>query len=208
MSSLREQTRDSNKSANAEFCCPPITRKQRGSSGKPEVATVLLPGGIRGWTAYEDRDRTRAIKRWGIPQDVDAKPSIESHIPLNSKHELSLSLAQHFPSETIVFQIEPQYCTHFFPSFLAVQCSNGRIFFFLFTNLIIYIKIWHIYYIYTLYIYTLYLYIIHSYVIFIHYTLYIIVIYFIYTTIVWRDIDIDDPLCNAGILGYALGFED
>ncbi len=52
-----------------------------------------LPEGYSGVTAYKDRDRTRAIERWGIPQDVDTereRTSISS-IPLNSNIQLSIS---------------------------------------------------------------------------------------------------------------------
>ncbi len=34
---------------------------------------ITCPRGIRGWPAYKDRDRTRAIERWGIPRDVGAE---------------------------------------------------------------------------------------------------------------------------------------
>jgi hypothetical protein len=90
------------------------------------------PGVYGGWTAYEDRDRTRAIKRWGIPQDVDAEPSITHTLEL--EHKLSLSLAQHFLFETHCFKLNP--VAHAFLSFffLAVQRSIIQIFLFLFTN--------------------------------------------------------------------------
>jgi hypothetical protein len=46
---------------------------------------ITSPRGIWGWPAYKDRDRRRAIKRWGIPQDVDAEREHTSisHMPLN-----------------------------------------------------------------------------------------------------------------------------
>jgi hypothetical protein len=63
---------------------------------KPEVATVSLTRGVFGVTGIRrHRDRTRAIKRWGIPQDVDAKRerALISRIPLNSNlNSLYLSL--------------------------------------------------------------------------------------------------------------------
>jgi hypothetical protein len=51
----------------AKFCCAPNTcetkRELREARGGYRI---IRPRGIRGWPAYEDRDRTRAIKRWGI----------------------------------------------------------------------------------------------------------------------------------------------
>jgi hypothetical protein len=96
--------------------------KQRGSRGKPEVATVSPPGGIWGWPAYEDRDRTRAIKRWGIPQDVDAereRTSI-SRIPLKSNITLSISRST-LSIRDPLFQIKPSSARISFFLFLAVQ---------------------------------------------------------------------------------------
>ncbi len=105
-----------------------------------------LPGGIRGWPAYEDRDRTRAIERWGIPQDVYAERTSISRISLNWNIQLSLSLAQHFLFETLFTRSRANI--HLWRNianfFLSVQRSIIRIFIFLFTNLIIYIVIWHI----------------------------------------------------------------
>ncbi len=79
---------------------------------KPEVATVSLArGGIRGWPVCQDRDRTRAIESWGIPQDVDAECehiSI-SRILLNSNIQLSLSLAQHLLFETLFYWFSSKY---------------------------------------------------------------------------------------------------
>jgi hypothetical protein len=103
---------------------------------------ITRPRGIRGWPAYEDRDRMRAIKRWGIPQDVDAereRTSI-SRMPLNLNIQLSLSLAQHFLFETLFTHslANVHLWRNIANLFLSVQCSIVRIFLFLFTNLIIY----------------------------------------------------------------------
>jgi hypothetical protein len=68
----------------------------------------------------------RAIERWGIPQDIDAEPSIESRIPLNSKHELSLSLAQHFLFENHCFKLNPNiaFLSFFFSLYNIVRSSS------------------------------------------------------------------------------------
>ncbi len=110
------------------------------------MATVSLPGGIWGWTAYEDRDRTRAIERWGIPQDVEAEPSIESCIPLNLNiNSLHLSLNT-FSSRPTVFKLNPDIARISFFLFSRCTTLDYSNISFLFTNSIIYIEIWHIYF--------------------------------------------------------------
>jgi hypothetical protein len=42
----------------------------------------------------------RAIERWGIPEDVDAEPSIDITHTLELEIQLSLSIAQHFLFQT------------------------------------------------------------------------------------------------------------
>ncbi len=107
--------------------------KQRGSRVKPEVATVSLARGVfGGWTACEDRDRTRAIKPWGIPQDVDAvrdRTSI-SHMHLNSYIQLSLSLAQQFLFKTFVLQIQTNIARISFFLFSLYNAQTLEYFFF------------------------------------------------------------------------------
>jgi hypothetical protein len=86
------------------ICSPPNARETKRESREARSGyRITRPRGIRGWPACEDRDRTRAIERWGIPQDVDAKRERTSisRIPLNSNTQLSLSLAQHFLFETL-----------------------------------------------------------------------------------------------------------
>jgi hypothetical protein len=80
----------------AKFCCPPNARETKRES--PEARSgyrITRLRGIQGWPACEDSDRTRAVQRWRIPQDVDAereRTSI-SRIPLNSNiNSLYLSL--------------------------------------------------------------------------------------------------------------------
>ncbi len=144
---LRELIRDNGSSRAPIFCCPPNARETKRESREARSGyRITCPRGIRGWPAYKDRDRTRAIERWGIPQDVDAKRerTLISRIPLNSNIQLSLSLAQHFPFETLFTRSWANI--HLWPNianfFLSLQCSIVWIFLFLFTNLIIYIEIW------------------------------------------------------------------
>jgi hypothetical protein len=76
----------------------------------------------------------RAIERWGIPQDVAAEPSIDSRIPLNPKHELSLSLSQNVPFETHCFKLNPDIARiSFFPFSRCTTLDYSNISF-LFTN--------------------------------------------------------------------------
>jgi hypothetical protein len=98
--------------------------KQRESTGSQKRLLSHRPGVLGGWPAYEDRDRTRAIERWGISQDVNAESSIDiTHTLELEIHDLSLSLIQHFLFKTRLFQIEPQYRTHFFLSFSRCTTS-------------------------------------------------------------------------------------
>jgi hypothetical protein len=133
---LREQTWDSNKSSNTEFCCPPITRETKRETREASSGFRITARGYLGWPAYQDRDRTRAIERWGIPQDVDAEPSIESRKPLNSNITLSISRSTLSLWDPL-FQIKPSSARISFFLFLSVQRSIVWIFPFLFTNLII-----------------------------------------------------------------------
>jgi hypothetical protein len=102
--SLRELIRDNGSSQAPKFCCPPNARETKRESHEARSGyRITCPRGIWGWPAYEDRDRTRAIKCWGIPQDVEAERerTLISRMPLNSNIQLSLSLAQHFLFETL-----------------------------------------------------------------------------------------------------------
>ncbi len=88
--------------------------KQRGRESREARSgyRITCPRGIRGWPVYEDRDRTRAIERWGIPQDVDAKRTSISHI------QLSPSLAHYFLFETFsTLKLKP--LSHAFLSFFS-----------------------------------------------------------------------------------------
>jgi hypothetical protein len=85
--SLRELIRDNGSSQAPKFCCPPNARETKRESREARSGyRITCPRGIRGWPAYKDRDRTRAVKRWGIPQDVDAERerTLISRMPLNS----------------------------------------------------------------------------------------------------------------------------
>jgi hypothetical protein len=91
--------------------------KQRGRESREARSgyRITCPRGIRGWPVYEDRDRTRAIERWGIPQDVDAKRTSISHI------QLSPSLAHYFLFETFsTLKLKP--LSHAFLSFFS-RCT-------------------------------------------------------------------------------------
>ncbi len=122
--------------------------KQRGRRVKPEVATVSLVRGVfGGWPACENKDRTRAIKPRGIPQDVDAERerTLISRVHLTRTYNSLYLLLNSFSLRPFVLQI--QSISHAFLSFFS-RCYTARTFeyiFFLFTNLIIYIKIWHLY---------------------------------------------------------------
>jgi hypothetical protein len=70
---------------------------------------ITRPRGIRGWPAREDRDRTRAIKPRGIPQDVNAereRTSISRMHLTRTYNSLYLSLNS-FSSRPFVLQIQP-----------------------------------------------------------------------------------------------------
>jgi hypothetical protein len=132
--SLRELIRDNGSSRAPKFCCPPNARETKRESREARSGyRITCPRGIRGWPAYEDRDRTRAIERWGIPQDVDAKQERTSisRIPLNVNIN-SLSLAQHFLLETLFTRSRANI--HLWPNitnfFLSLQRSIVRIFLF------------------------------------------------------------------------------
>ncbi len=109
---------------------------------------ITCPRGIRGWPAYEDRDRTRAIERWGIPQDVNAERAyINITYTLELEHNSLYLLLNTFSSRP--FSTRSRANIHLWPNianfFHFVQRSIFRIFlFFSFTNLIIYIEIWHV----------------------------------------------------------------
>jgi hypothetical protein len=109
------------------------------------VATVSPPGGIWGWPAYKDRDRTRAIERWGIPQDVDAEPSIDiTHTLELETWTLSISCSTLSLWDPSCFKLNP--VAHAFLSFffLLYNAWSFEYFLFLFMNSIIYIEIWHL----------------------------------------------------------------
>ncbi len=133
--SLRELIRDNGSSRAPKFRCPPNARETKRELREARCGyRITRPRGIRGWPAYKDRDRKRAIERWGIPQDVDAKRERTSisRIPLNSNIQLSLSLAQHFLFETLFTRSQANI--HLWPNianfFLSVQCSIVWIFLF------------------------------------------------------------------------------
>jgi hypothetical protein len=101
-----------------------------------------LPEGYLGWPAYKDRDRTRAIKRWGIPQDVDAEREHQYHAyPWTRTKTLFISSSTLPLWDLSCFKLNP--LSHAFLSLFSrcttLNCLNIS---FLFTNLIIYIKIW------------------------------------------------------------------
>jgi hypothetical protein len=113
--SLRELIQDNGSSPAPKFCCPPNMRETKRESREARIGyRITCPRGIRGWTAYKDRDRTRAIKCWGIPQDVDAKRTSISRL------QLSLSLAQYFLFETI-FTLKLKSLSHAFLSFCTTS---------------------------------------------------------------------------------------
>jgi hypothetical protein len=149
--SLPELIRDNGSSRVPKFCCPPNARETKRESREARSGyRITCPRGIRGWLAYEDIDRTRAIERWGILQDADAeheRTSI-SRIPLNSNIQLSLSLAQHFLFETFLLVLEQIFIYDQISqtSFFLYNAQSFEYLFFSFTNFIIYIKIWHIVY--------------------------------------------------------------
>ncbi len=105
-----------------------------------------LPEGYSGVTDVQRQRQSESNQTPGISprRGRRARAYIDITHALNSNIQLSLSLTQQFLFETFsCLKLNP-YRTHFFLSFLAVQCSIVRIFLFLFTNLINYIKIWQI----------------------------------------------------------------
>jgi hypothetical protein len=55
-----------------QFYCPPnAPEAKRESREARDGYRITCPKRIWGWTVCKNRDRTRAIKRRGIPQDVD-----------------------------------------------------------------------------------------------------------------------------------------
>ncbi len=140
---LLMQIRDNGSSRAPKFCCPPNACETKRELREARSGyRITCPRGIRGWPAYEDRDKTRAIERWGNPQDVDAERECTSisRMHLTQTYN-SLSLAQHFLFETFsCFKLNP--ILHAFLSFFS-RCTTLE-YFFLFLHLIIYIKIWHI----------------------------------------------------------------
>jgi hypothetical protein len=150
--SLRELIRDSGSSRAPKFCCPPNTRETKRESCEARSGyRITCPRGIWGWPAYKDRDRTRAIERWGIPQDVDAegeRTSI-SRIPLNSNiNSLSLSISRSTLSLWDLFlPVLEQIFIYDQISQISFFLYNARLFeyfFFSLRILIIYIEIRHI----------------------------------------------------------------
>jgi hypothetical protein len=108
------------------------------------------PGVLGGWPAYEDRDRTRAIEWWGIPQDVNAESSIDITHTLELKiHDLSLSLAQHFLFETHCFKLNPSIAriSFFLFSLYSMDRYSSPIYEAIFSWLNITKKLFYIFYI-------------------------------------------------------------
>jgi hypothetical protein len=144
--SLRKLIWDNGSSRASKFCCPPNMRETKRESREARSGyRITCPRGIWGWRAYEDRDRTRAIERWGIPQDVDAERTSISRL------QLSLSLAQYFLFETF-FTLKLKPLLHAFLS----SCTTSSVPWARFSSqysfitkyckfyfLQIYIKIWH-----------------------------------------------------------------
>jgi hypothetical protein len=96
--------------------------------------------GVRGQRQNESNQTPgNSPRRWR-----QARAYIDITHALNSNIQLYLSLAQQFLFDTFLCLKLNPYRTHFFLSFLAVERLNVQIFLFLFTNFIIYIKIWHI----------------------------------------------------------------
>jgi hypothetical protein len=79
-------------------------RQRKKESRKPARLPYHQPGGNRGCTAYENRDRTRAIERWGNPQDAVIRDRYTgSRTPLESYKfaHFSPSLVQLFLFENL-----------------------------------------------------------------------------------------------------------
>ncbi len=108
----------------AKFCCPPNARETKRETREARSGyRITCPRGIRGWPACEDRDRTRAIKCWEIPQDIDAEPerTLISRMHLNQTYNsLHLSLNT-FSSRPFVLQIKS--ISHAFLSFFS-RCTT------------------------------------------------------------------------------------
>jgi hypothetical protein len=111
-----------------------------------------LPEGYSGVTGVRRQRRTRAIERWGIPQDVDAERerTLISRMPLNSNIQLSLSLAQHFLFETLLLVLERIFIYDQI-SQISFYLYNARSFRYFFFSSRIYLEylqfeIWHVYY--------------------------------------------------------------
>ncbi len=106
--------------------------KQRGRRVKPEVATVSLAWGVFGGDQSARIRTEQAIEPRGIPQDVDAKRERTwiSRIHLTRTYNSLYLSPNSFSLRPFRASKFNQYRMHFFLSFLAVQCTNIRIFFF------------------------------------------------------------------------------
>jgi hypothetical protein len=106
-----------------KFCCPLITREQRGSRGKPEVATVSPPEGYSGVNGLRRQRENESNQTLGnSPRCWRRAWASISRIPLNSNiNSLCLSLNTFSLRPFFVLQIKP--ILHAFLSFLS-RCTT------------------------------------------------------------------------------------
>jgi hypothetical protein len=118
---------------------------KEGVAGSQKWLPYHHPRGIWGVNGVQRQRQNKSNRTLGnSPKRWRRAQALIPRIPLNSKcNSLYLSLNT-FSSRPFLCFILITYCTHFFLSFLAVQRSIVWISPFLFTNLIIYIEIWHI----------------------------------------------------------------
>jgi hypothetical protein len=140
---LREPIRDNGSSRASKFCCPLNARETKGESREARGGfRITCPRGIRGVTGVQRQRQNES--NWTLGNSPRLTPSVHwyhAYPWTQTYNSLYLSLNT-FSLRPLVLQIKP--ILHAFLSFFS-RCTTLE-YFFLFLNLIIYIKIWQVWY--------------------------------------------------------------
>jgi hypothetical protein len=148
--SLRELIPDNGSSRAPNFCCPPNARETKRELREARSGYhITCPRGILGNRRMRTETEREQLNAGEFPKtyvDAERERTLISRIPLNSNIQLSLFLAQHFLFETLLLVLEQIFIYDQISqiSFFLYNARSFEYFFFLCTNLIIYIEIWQL----------------------------------------------------------------
>jgi hypothetical protein len=114
-------------STSTKFSSPLNTRETKRELREARSGyRITRPRGIRGWLAYKDRDRTRAIKRWGIYSPRRWRQA-RARIPLLEYTTLSISRPTVSLRDLFVLQIQPNIARISFFLFFSLLFPRARL---------------------------------------------------------------------------------